>query len=76
MSVRSGQPGINSEEYAKLPLVLPNKLEQQKIAKFLDRFDRQIELETKNKNTSTTERLTSIDVYLIVMHEIPHYLSR
>ncbi|HFD6428459.1 TPA: restriction endonuclease subunit S [Staphylococcus aureus] len=45
MSVRSGQPGINSEEYAKLPLVLPNKLEQQKIAKFLDRFDRQIELE-------------------------------
>ncbi|MFZ8452904.1 restriction endonuclease subunit S, partial [Staphylococcus aureus] len=32
MSVRSGQPGINSEEYAKLPLVLPNKLEQQKIA--------------------------------------------
>ncbi|EOD3682659.1 restriction endonuclease subunit S, partial [Staphylococcus aureus] len=27
MSVRSGQPGINSEEYAKLPLVLPNKLE-------------------------------------------------
>ncbi|HCX2121544.1 TPA: restriction endonuclease subunit S [Staphylococcus aureus] len=45
MSVRSGQPGINSEEYAKLPLVLPNKLEQQKIAEFLDRFDRQIELE-------------------------------
>ncbi|CDR27488.1 restriction endonuclease subunit S [Staphylococcus schweitzeri] len=45
MSVRSGQPGINSEEYAKLPLVLPDKLEQQKIAEFLDRFDRQIELE-------------------------------
>ncbi|HDD6192951.1 TPA: restriction endonuclease subunit S [Staphylococcus aureus] len=45
MSVRSGQPGINSEEYAKLPLVLPNKLEQQKIAEFLDRFDQQIELE-------------------------------
>ncbi|EMN0678288.1 restriction endonuclease subunit S [Staphylococcus aureus] len=45
MSVRSGQPGINSEEYAKLPLVLPNKLEQKKIAEFLDRFDQQIELE-------------------------------
>ncbi len=45
MSVRSDQPGINSEEYAKLPLVLPNKLEQQKIAEFLDRFDQQIELE-------------------------------
>ncbi|UXT63190.1 restriction endonuclease subunit S [Staphylococcus aureus] len=45
MSVRSGQPGINSKEYAKLPLVLPNKLEQQKIAEFLDRFDQQIELE-------------------------------
>ncbi|WP_409481350.1 restriction endonuclease subunit S [Staphylococcus aureus] len=45
MSVRSGQPGINSEEYAKLPLVLPNKLEQQKIGKFFSKLDRQIELE-------------------------------
>ncbi|UXT29712.1 restriction endonuclease subunit S [Staphylococcus aureus] len=51
MSVRSGQPGINSEEYAKLPLVLPNKLEQQKIAKFLDRFDQQIELEKQKIET-------------------------
>ncbi|BCN87450.1 restriction endonuclease subunit S [Staphylococcus argenteus] len=45
MSVRSGQPGINSEEYAKLPLVLPNKLEQQKIGQLFSKFDRQIELE-------------------------------
>ncbi|HHW7199631.1 restriction endonuclease subunit S [Staphylococcus aureus] len=45
MSVRSGQPGINSEEYAKLPLVLPNKLEQQKIGQFFSKLDRQIELE-------------------------------
>ncbi|HCX3627731.1 TPA: restriction endonuclease subunit S [Staphylococcus aureus] len=45
MSVRSGQPGINSEEYAKLPLVLPSKLEQQKIGEFFSKLDRQIELE-------------------------------
>ncbi|HHW7842480.1 TPA: restriction endonuclease subunit S [Staphylococcus aureus] len=45
MSVRSGQPGINSEEYAKMPLVLPNKLEQQKIGQFFSKLDRQIELE-------------------------------
>ncbi|GJF50312.1 restriction endonuclease subunit S [Staphylococcus argenteus] len=45
MSVRSGQPGINSEEYAKLPLVLPNKLEQQKIGQLFSKLDRQIELE-------------------------------
>ncbi|SGV07605.1 type I restriction modification DNA specificity domain protein [Staphylococcus aureus] len=45
MSVRSGQPGINSEEYAKLPLFLPSKLEQQKIGEFFSKLDRQIELE-------------------------------
>ena len=45
MSVRSGQPGINSEEYSKLPIFLPTKFEQQKIGDFFSKLDRQIELE-------------------------------
>ncbi|HHA7017432.1 TPA: restriction endonuclease subunit S [Staphylococcus aureus] len=47
MSVRSGQPGINSEEYSKLPIFLPTKFEQQKIGDFFSKLDQQIELEEK-----------------------------
>lgn len=43
MSVRSGQPGINSEEYALLPIPLPRIPEQQKIATILSDWDLAIE---------------------------------
>ncbi|HHR7084458.1 TPA: restriction endonuclease subunit S [Staphylococcus aureus] len=45
MSVRSGQPGINSEEYSKLKLNIPRYEEQKKIGEFFSKLDRQIELE-------------------------------
>jgi len=45
MSVRSGQPGINSEEYGKLKMRFPSKFEQNKIGNFFSKLDRQIELE-------------------------------
>lgn len=45
MSVRSGQPGINSEEYGKLKMRFPSKVEQNKIGDFFSKLDRQIELE-------------------------------
>lgn len=44
MSVRSGQPGINSVEYGKLKLPLPCIGEQQKIASVLRDADKEIEL--------------------------------
>lgn len=44
MSVRSGQPGINSNEYKKLPINLPSFNEQRKISNFLESIDRKIEL--------------------------------
>lgn len=47
MSVRSGQPGINSEEYSKLSLYIPKKEEQEKIGRFFSKIDQQIELEEK-----------------------------
>lgn len=47
MSVRSGQPGINSEEYSKLSLYIPKKEEQEKIGIFFSKLDQQIELEEK-----------------------------
>jgi len=50
MSVRSGQPGINSNEYKKLPLNLPSLEEQKKISNFLTSIDKKIELlENKHK---------------------------
>lgn len=45
MSVRSGQPGINSEEYGKLKMMFPSKVEQNKIGAFFSKLDHQIELE-------------------------------
>ncbi|OOV77041.1 restriction endonuclease subunit S [Mammaliicoccus fleurettii] len=47
MSIRSGQPGINSEEYSKMSLYLPSYSEQQKIGEFFSKLDQQIELEEK-----------------------------
>jgi type I restriction enzyme, S subunit len=42
-SMRSGQPGINAEEYKTLPILLPSLPEQTKIANFLTALDRKIE---------------------------------
>ena len=44
MSVRSGQPGINSNEYKKLPLNIPSLDEQKKISDFLESIDSKIDL--------------------------------
>lgn len=42
MSMRSGQPGINAEEYKILKIVTPCKEEQQKIASYLTAIDDKI----------------------------------
>jgi len=50
MSMRSGQPGINAEEYKLLRLHIPEQPEQQKIADFLTAVDKRIEhLEEKKR---------------------------
>lgn len=48
MSVRSGQPGINSNEYKKLPIILPSLDEQNKISNFLTSIDKKIDLLERN----------------------------
>ena len=42
MSMRSGQPGINSQEYASYSFNIPSKNEQNKIASFLSLIDERI----------------------------------
>ncbi|MDA3886159.1 MAG: restriction endonuclease subunit S [Candidatus Delongbacteria bacterium] len=44
MSMRSGQPGINSKEYSLLNVKLPCLEEQKKIAEFLTNLDKKIEI--------------------------------
>jgi len=43
MSMRSGQPGINAEEYKSFKIPFPSQPEQQKIADFLSSIDKTIE---------------------------------
>lgn len=46
-SMRSGQPGINAEEYSSFPCLIPYKQEQEKIAEFLTAIDQKIEAVAK-----------------------------
>lgn len=47
MSTRSGQPGINSQEYSKLNLPIPGLDEQHRIAEILSTWDKSIGLKEK-----------------------------
>jgi type I restriction enzyme S subunit len=47
MSMGSGQPGINSQEYAGYRISLPKKREQEKIASFLSLIDERIVTQNK-----------------------------
>jgi len=49
MSMRSGQPGINANEYSQLKFNLPTLPEQQKIASFLSSVDKKIAQLSKKK---------------------------
>ncbi|WP_163309545.1 restriction endonuclease subunit S [Dysgonomonas sp. 521] len=55
MSMRSGQPGINSQEYASYKICLPSRQEQDKIALFLSLINQRIE--TQNKIIEKLESL-------------------
>ena len=47
MSARSGQPGINSQEYSTYKLFLPTIEEQQKVSAFINLLDKRIEAQNK-----------------------------
>ncbi|NDO41461.1 restriction endonuclease subunit S, partial [[Clostridium] cocleatum] len=47
MSARSGQPGINSEEYGSYSFYIPIRNEQDKIAKLLTKIDNRIQTQSK-----------------------------
>ena len=47
MSMRSGQPGINSQEYGSYKFSITNPEEENKISDFLSLLDKKIELQSK-----------------------------
>lgn len=47
ISMRSGQPGINSKEYSSFPIMLTNRSEQNKIANFISLIDNRIAVQNK-----------------------------
>lgn len=49
-SQRSGQPGINSQEYGNYQISLPTKKEQEKIGKLLNYIDLNIASNQRNQN--------------------------
>ena len=47
MSMRTGQPGINAEEYSSLKIKIPCEEEQKKIAEYFSSLDKIIDAENK-----------------------------
>ena len=64
MSTRSGQPGINSQEYASYPLYVPPKEEQEKIALLLRGLDKRILVQSKIIEELKTLRGALVDTYI------------
>ena len=63
MSARSGQPGINSQEYSSYQLYIPSRKEQNKIANLLQLLDERIS--TQNKIIEDLKKLKSAIMAII-----------
>ena len=79
MSARSGQPGINSQEYASFPLYTTSLQEEDKIASFLKLLDERIAtqnkiIDLKKLKSAITDLLfhSIADAHTIRLGEIAH----
>ena len=68
MSMRSGQPGINAEEYKLLSIVIPSIQEQEKISSFLLLIDERIQ--TQNKIINDLKTLKTATAKKIFLQEL------
>jgi len=74
MSARSGQPGINSQEYASFPLYTTSLQEEDKIASFLKLLDERIA--TQNKIIEKLETLIKGIIETVISAHKPNTLIR
>ena len=70
MSARSGQPGINSQEYASFPIYTTSIEEESKIAKLLSLLDERIA--TQNKIIEDLKKLKSAIIEMEYGHMTKH----
>ena len=63
-SMRSGQPGVNAQEYSQFKMMVPSKPEQDKIAGFFRNIDDLITLHQRKSNHIRTEGSLLGDVYV------------
>jgi type I restriction enzyme S subunit len=63
-SQRSGQPGINAQEYGEYSLLMPNYKEQEKIGSLLHRIDDLITLHQRKCETIQRQRMV-LQQYLL-----------
>lgn len=74
MSARSGQPGINSQEYASFPVYTTSLQEEDKIATFLKLLDERII--TQNKIIEKLETLIKGIVETVISSQKPNTLIK
>ena len=74
MSARSGQPGINSQEYASFPLYTTSLQEEDKIASFLKLLDERIA--TQNKIIEKLETLIKGIIETVISSQKPNTLIK
>ena len=60
-SQRSGQPGVNAQEYGEFPLFVPKKEEQQRIGRFLGGLDHLITLHQNNYEKMVATKKSMLD---------------
>lgn len=60
-SMRSGQPGINANEYSQFEIMLPNKKEQDSISDYLRSLDNLLILQRRKMNNLTTLKKSCLD---------------
>lgn len=53
-SMRSGQPGVNAQEYSQYQIMVPSKPEQEKIGQYFENLDNLITLHQREKRHKTT----------------------
>ncbi len=73
VSVRSGQPGINSIEYCSLPILVPPLSEQRKISEILSTWDEAIEQQSKLVDALTLRKRGLMQQLLTGKRRIPGF---
>lgn len=63
MSMRSGQPGINSQEYGSYRFSITNIDEENKVSNFLSLIDKKIELQSKKIEDLKLFKMSTLDKY-------------